>query len=108
MQALALTLTLVVHVLGACALVWAMLDSDDRAKGMRGWWPRDDPRGDPPPEPGPAPSGDRAPLPLPGAAPSPVRLREPARAGDAYPRRRRRPEHAPADPARQPTRGRSR
>jgi hypothetical protein len=104
-QIAALTLTVVVHVIGAIALIWAMLDRDDRSSGLRGWWPRDDP-GDPPPEPGPAPSGDgdRAPLPLSGAAPSPVRLREPGRVGDGYPRPPRRPDHPDRRPARTPER----
>ncbi|MBA3327126.1 MAG: hypothetical protein H0T43_02340, partial [Solirubrobacterales bacterium] len=56
-EIVALALTFVVHVIGAGALIWAMLDRDDGGRGMRGWWPRDDRPGGPPPGPGPAPGG---------------------------------------------------
>lgn len=99
-EMLALALVFVVHVVGAVALVWALLDGGGRA-GRRKW-----PRppfgggGEGPPEPGPdppAPPGARTPpdLPLPVTRPSGVRLREPARAAEGYPRPARRPEHEP-------------
>jgi hypothetical protein len=94
-EVLALTLTVVVHVIGAGVLVWALLDGD--GIDWRSFWPRDDDgrwkRGDGLPEgPAPVPSGG---LPLPDADPSAVRLREPGRLGDAHPRPVRRPAHAP-------------
>jgi hypothetical protein len=99
-EMMALALVFVVHVVGAVALVWALLDGEQRA-GWRNWprppWGRgDDAPPDPRPEP-PAPSGARTPpdLPLPVSAPSGVRLREPLRAADGYPRPGRRPEHEP-------------
>jgi hypothetical protein len=101
----ALALTILVHIVGAGVLVWAMLDGDEngRRPGWRDWWPRDD-GGEPPeaPEP-PRGGGDRLPL-LPDSAQSPVRLREPGRLADAKPRPARRPEHVPA-PEREPSRG---
>jgi len=109
----ALALVLVVHVIGAVALVWALLD-DEQRKGWR-HWPRP-PRGDDsPPDPQPRPPGpsgartppDAPPLPLPVTSPSGVRLRAPARAADGYPRPARRPEHEP-QPQRAPVPARQR
>jgi hypothetical protein len=101
-EIVALTLTFVVHVVGAVLLVWAILDKEE-GQSWRDWWPRDDRPDDGPSDPRPAPPGDRAPLPLAGADPSAVRLREPARISLGYPRRPRRPEHAP-EPQRTPER----
>jgi hypothetical protein len=92
----ALGLTLLVHVIGAGVLIWALLDGEKI--DWRSFWPRDDDGGGygggdgAAPEPPVAPVGG---LPLPDAAPSAVRLREPGRIGDALPRPARRPEHAP-------------
>jgi hypothetical protein len=90
-QFIAIGLTLLVHVLGAVFLVWAMIGPDDDVHGLRDWWPRDDDGREPPPPPEPdaGPGG----LPLPTAGPSPVRLREPGRLADAHPAPTRRPEH---------------
>lgn len=101
-EIIAITLTFLVHVLGAVALVWAMLDERGWS-ALKDWWPRDDP---PPPDDDPrddddGPGGRPVDLPLPSAAPSPVRLREPGRIGDAKPRPGRRPEH---EPTREPVR----
>ena len=92
-ELVALLLTFMVHVVGACVLVSVLLRDSDG--GWRGWWPRDD---DDPQDPGPEspePTGGDG-LPLPGADPARVRLREPARLGDAYPRPARRPAREPA------------
>lgn len=101
-EIIAIVLTLLVHVVGAGILIWALLDGN---VDWRELWPRDDDgRGDGPDEPvgdGPDGGGVLAPTPLPDAAPSPVRLREPGRIGERYPRPGRRPEHAPE---RQPAR----
>jgi hypothetical protein len=89
-EVLALSLTVLVHVIGMGALVWALLLDDDSRPDWRGWWPGDDDPADPGPS-GP-PGGD---LPLPDAEPSTVRMRESGRLAD---RRRwpvRRPEHPP-------------
>jgi hypothetical protein len=93
-EILALALTLVVHVIGAGVLIWALLDGD--GIDWRSFWPRDDdgPGGGGPPEPEP-PAPPRGGVPLPDASPSAVRLREPGRIGDVHPRPARRPEHAP-------------
>lgn len=94
-EMLALGLTIVVHVLGIAALVWALvLDNDDRPD-WRGWLRFDD--GDDPPEaPRPVlPRGPGGMLPLPDAAQSDVRLREPGRLADERPLPPRRPEHPP-------------
>lgn len=103
-EIIAITLTFVVHVIGAAALVWAMLDDRGWA-ALKDWWPRDDwPRPEDDEPRGPAPDdggGVPADLPLPGAVPSAVRLREPGRIGDQKPRPWRRPEH---EPERQPAR----
>lgn len=93
----ALVLTVLVHVIGAGVLIWAMLDTDEngRRPGWRDWWPRDD-DGKPPaaPEP-PRGGGDTVPV-LPDSAPALVRLREPGRLSEAKPRPARRPDHVPA------------
>jgi hypothetical protein len=97
-EVLALALTVLVHVIGMAALVWALLHDDDNRPDWRGWWPGDD---DEPPAPQPGPGGDG--LPLSDATPSKVRLREPGRLADAHPRPARRPAHAPErTPAREP------
>jgi hypothetical protein len=85
-EALALGITFVIHVIGACVLFGAMLRSSEGGSDWRDWWPRDDDGGDPRPDPGP---------PLPGAEQSTVRLREPGRLADARRPAPRRPEHAP-------------
>jgi hypothetical protein len=90
-EVLALALTVLVHVIGMAALVWALLHDDEKRSDWRDWWPRDD---DDPPAPPPQPR-DRGGLPLPDALPSAVRLREPGRLADGHPRPTRRPEHAP-------------
>ena len=94
-EMIALALVLVVHVIGAVMLVWALLDAEQRAGWHRrwGWGPGDDPPATPPPGNGGGGARVRAPLPLPGAEPSRVRLREPVRPGDRYERPRRRPAH---------------
>lgn len=96
-------LIVVVHVIGAAALVWGMIDRDDPDRGSwRDWWPRED-RGDDgggsdgPDAPGPrAPGGLTVPV-LPESRPPGVRVREGARVGDLRPRPARRPAH-PAQP----------
>ena len=97
-EMMALALVFVVHVIGAAALVWALLDGEQRAGWRRRWGfgGGDEDPPDPRPDP-PAPPGARTPpdLPLPVSAPSGVRLREPVRAADGYPRPPRRPEHEP-------------
>ena len=47
-EVLALALTVLVHVIGMAALVWALLLDDDNRPDWRGWWPGDD---DDPPAP---------------------------------------------------------
>lgn len=100
-EVLALALTLVVHVIGAGVLIWALLDGNVDWNEL---WPRDDdgrgPRGPEAPEAGDGPDGGGvlAPTPLPDASPSPVRLREPGRIAERYPRPGRRPEHTPERP----------
>lgn len=97
----AIVLTVVVHVIGAGVLVWAMFDGDNKPD-WRSLWPRDDDDGggsDGPPAPEPV--GPGGPELLPESAPARVRLREPGRLADAHPRPARRPEHAP-EPARVP------
>jgi hypothetical protein len=88
-EVLALALTVLVHVIGMAALVWALLIDDENRPDWRGWWPDGD---DEPPGPPPRP---RDGLPLSDAEPSRVRLREPGRLADAHPRPARRPAHAP-------------
>jgi hypothetical protein len=90
-EVLALALTVLVHVIGMAALVWALLLDDENRPDWRGWWPGGD---DEPPAPASTPP-DRGGLPLPDAQPSAVRLREPGRLADGHPRPARRPEHAP-------------
>jgi hypothetical protein len=82
-EALALGITFLIHVIGACVLLGLLIRSD--GGGWRDWWPDDDDDG-PGPDPGP---------PLPSADPSRVRLREPGRLADAHQRSTRRPEHPP-------------
>jgi hypothetical protein len=91
-EVIAIGLTLLVHVLGLIALIWALLMNDEERPDWRSWWPGGD-DDDVPPEPTPSPRGGD--LPLPDAEPSAVRLREPARLGDAHPRPARRPVHPP-------------
>jgi hypothetical protein len=88
-EVLALALTVLVHVIGMAALVWALLLDDDNRPDWRGWWPDGD---DEPPAP---PPGPRDGLPLRDAEPSKVRMREPGRLADAHRRPARRPAHAP-------------
>jgi hypothetical protein len=89
-EVLALALTVLVHVIGMAALVWALLIDDDNRPDWRGWWPDDDDEPSAPP-----PHGPRDGVPLPDAEPSKVRMREPGRLADAHPRPARRPAHAP-------------
>lgn len=93
-EVIAIGLTLLVHVIGAGVLIWALVDGDSME--WRGWWPRDDDDGrggrDPFPEP---PAPPRGGVPLPDAVPSKVRLRMPGRIADAHPQPARRPEHTP-------------
>ena len=107
-EIIAIALTVVVHVLGAAVLVWAMLGDGDERPDWRSLWPRDDRGDDPPPpdppDPRPAPSGSGLPLP-PDAVPANVRLREAGRLADTRPRPARRPVHPPAEPNRTPQRG---
>jgi hypothetical protein len=92
----ALALTVLVHILGMGALIWALVLDDENRPDWREWFGGDDDTGkDPPREPEPGPGGDGLPLPLPDAAPSAVRLREPGRLADAKPRPERRPAHPP-------------
>ena len=62
-EVLALALTVLVHVIGMAALVWALLIDDENRPDWRGWWPGGD---DEPPAPPPSPRG-RGGLPLPDA-----------------------------------------
>jgi hypothetical protein len=101
-EVLAIVLTVVVHIIGATALIWGMIDFDDPDRGSwRDWWPRDD-RGDdgPPPGPGPEPQGGGLPVPvLSDSRPPAVRgdRARPPRIGDLTPRPARRgPAHPPA------------
>jgi hypothetical protein len=89
-EVLALALTVLVHVIGMAALVWALLLDDDNRPDWRGWWPGGDDEPSAPP-----PNGPRDGLPLPDAEPSKVRMREPGRLADGHPRPARRPAHAP-------------
>ncbi|MCW3039683.1 MAG: hypothetical protein JWM31_1588, partial [Solirubrobacterales bacterium] len=42
-EVLALVLTVLVHFVGAGALIWGMIDRDDPDRGSwRDWWPKDD------------------------------------------------------------------
>jgi hypothetical protein len=90
-EIVAIGLTLLVHVVGLVALIWALVLNEEERPDWRDWWPgRDD---DAPLDPVPSPQGGG--LPLADATPSVVRLREPARLGDGYPRPARRPAHPP-------------
>ncbi|HEX2102835.1 MAG TPA: hypothetical protein VHF51_04245 [Solirubrobacteraceae bacterium] len=90
-EVLAIGLTLLVHIVGLIALIWALvLDPEDRPD-WRDWWPGDD--DDRPIDPAPKPRGGE--LPLADAVPSALRLRERTRLSDGYPRPARRPVHAP-------------
>ncbi len=89
-EVLALALTVLVHVIGMAALVWALLIDDDNRPDWRGWWPGGDDEPSTPP-----PHGPRDGLPMPDAEPSKVRMREPGRLADSIPRPARRPAHAP-------------
>lgn len=94
----ALVLTIVVHLLGMGALVWALVLDDEDRRDWRGWFGGDDdPDHEPPHEPQPGPGGDGLPIPLPDAAPSAVRLRDGGRLADAHPRPERRPAHPPPE-----------
>jgi hypothetical protein len=90
-EVLALALTILVHVIGMGALVWALLREDDGGRDWRGWWRGDGDDGDVPPPDDPRGGG----LPLPDAEPSAVRLREPGRIADAHRHAPRRPSHPP-------------
>ena len=94
-HALALLLTLVVHVIGMGVLI-ALMGSDllDFFRSR----PADFGDGGEPPadEPAPAPHGGGGGLPLPDAEQAAVRLREPGRLRERYARPARRPEHEPA------------
>jgi hypothetical protein len=90
-EVLALALTVLVHVIGMAALVWALLIDDDNRPDWRGWWPG----GDDEPPATPPPPGPRHGLPLADAEPSKVRMREPGRLADGHERPARRPAHAP-------------
>lgn len=104
-EVIAIVLTVVVHVLGAGALIWGMIDHDDPDRGSwRDWWPRDDrPDDGPPLQPDPRPAGGLAVPVLPQSSPAPGRVREGGRIGDRVPRPARRPVH-PAAPGRAPQR----
>ncbi len=100
-EIIAVALVFVVHVVGAVALVWALLDGDQRDDWRRRWGGGgggggdDDPR---PPEPPRGGDGARPPLPLPGAQPARARLREPRRPADRRTGPARRPAHPPQPP----------
>jgi len=94
-EVIALSLTALVHVIGAGVLIWAMIDGE--RLDWRSFWPRDDDGGGRGPD---APRGPGEP-PLPDAIQAPVRMREPGRLADLRPRRDR--QHEPA-PAREPVR----
>jgi hypothetical protein len=92
-EVLALGLTVLVHIIGMAALVWALLLDEENRPDWRSFWPGDDDGDDRPPEPNPDPAGGG--LPLPDAMQSAVRMREPARLRDALGRPARRPAHPP-------------
>jgi hypothetical protein len=103
LEAIALALTGIVHIVGAAILVWALLDGDsaDLKKLLR----PDGDGGIGRPGTGPkAPVAPRGglPVPLPDAEQAALRLREAGRLADARPRPERRPQHVPAPaPARE-------
>lgn len=103
-EVLALTLTVLVHFVGALVLIAVLMH--DSGSDWRSWWPRDDDgRGPETPSDPDAPRPAGGDLPLPGTSPSHVRLREPGRVGEGYPRPPRRPEHPPVPaPERAPER----
>lgn len=94
MEAIALVLTGVVHLIGAAVLVWALMDGEDLdvrgllrpGDGGVGPRPSEPPRGGPP---------------LADARPSATRLREPGRLADHHPRPGRR-RHQVTGPVRTP------
>jgi hypothetical protein len=90
-EVLALALTVLVHVIGMAALVWALLLDDDDRPDWRGWWPGGD--DEPPAPPPPGPRGDG--LPLRDAHSSAVRLREHGKLADGHPPPSRRHAHPP-------------
>ena len=98
---LAILLTVVVHILGAMALIWAMGFDE-----LRGFFSTGGGRGGgTPPEPvTPVPPRSGGGVPLPDAVPARVRLRDEQLAlGELRPRTPRRPAHAPGHaPAREP------
>ena len=102
-ELLAILVTIVVHVIGAAVLVWALIDSEDQeTESWRDWWPKDGRE----PEPPVAPVGPRGGIErpdLPDAFPSPVRLREAGRISEGKPAPGRRPAHppVPAQPVRE-------
>ena len=90
-EVLALGLTLLVHIVGLVALIWALvLDPEDRPD-WRDWWPGGD--DDRPLEPAPEPHGGD--VPLPDAVPAGLRMRERTRLREGYSRPPRRPVHVP-------------
>lgn len=94
-EVIALSLTLLVHVLGAMVLIGVI--ARNSGADLWGWWPRDDDDGPGGPDVDPTPAEPSAGggLPLPGGRQSGVRLRAPERLADGYPRPSRRPVHAP-------------
>ncbi len=98
----ALVITVLVHIIGAGILIWAMLDGEGR-DGLRNIWPRDDDGGSRRPRWPVAPprGGDGVPL-LDESRPARVRLRGPGRLSDAIPAPPRRPEHDVPAPDREP------
>ncbi|MEA2286783.1 MAG: hypothetical protein QOJ21_2826 [Solirubrobacteraceae bacterium] len=90
-EVIAIAITVLVHVLGLVALIWALLMDQEERPDWRGWWPGGD--DDRPLDPSPGPQGGGLPLGI--AVPSAVRLREPVRIAEAHPRPPRRPAHAP-------------
>ena len=93
----ALLLTFLVHVTGACVLVGGLL----RNSGFewRSWWPDDGPDDDG----GPEPDEPRGGPPLPESTQAPQRLREPGRLGDAYPKKPRRAPSSDRQPSERPS-----
>ena len=97
---LAILLTLVVHLIGALILIWAMGLED-----LRGFFSAGGGRGGTPPEPeAPRPPHSGGGIPLPDAVPAKVRLRdEQLPLGELRRRAARRPAHVPEPaPAREP------
>jgi hypothetical protein len=101
-QVIALSLTVVVHFVGAAVLVIHMLgDQKIDWRGLLGGGSDGGGGSDSPPPESPRDPGGSAlplPLPLPDASPSAVRLREPGRLADLTQPPQRRPEHPPARP----------